>query len=109
MTGVVFAGPSLPPSVRPRVTGLEWRPPVRQGDLYLAALQGSTLIGVIDGYFELVPTVWHKEILWAMAHGIASLFIGRNDGSRRKLPMTPEELLEAGLLVYFQSLGLAGG
>jgi AcrR family transcriptional regulator len=46
--------------------------------------------------------------LWAMAHGIASLFIGRNDGSRRKLPMSPEELLEAGLLVYFQSLGLAG-
>jgi hypothetical protein len=24
----------------------------------------------LDGYFEIVPTVWHKEVLWAMAHGI---------------------------------------
>ena len=43
--------------------------------------------------------------LWAMAHGIASLFVG---GGRR-LPMSPEELLEAGALIYLQSLGLAGG
>jgi len=42
---------------------------------------------------------------WAMAHGIASLF-GRGDSARRKLPMTPEELLEAGTLVYLQGLGL---
>jgi hypothetical protein len=26
-------------------------------------------IGIIDGYFEHVPSVWHKEILWAMAQG----------------------------------------
>lgn len=46
--------------------------------------------------------------IWSMAHGIATLF-GRPDRSRRKLPMAPEELLEAGLLIYLQSLGLAGG
>lgn len=45
--------------------------------------------------------------VWSMSHGIASLF-GRPDRSRRKLPMTPEDLLEAGLLIYLQSLGLAG-
>ena len=45
--------------------------------------------------------------VWAMAHGIASLF-ARGDGGRRKLPMAPEELLEAGVLVYLQGLGLAG-
>ncbi|MGA7805958.1 TfuA-like protein [Bradyrhizobium sp.] len=28
------------------------------------------IIGIIDGYFEIEPTVWHKEILWAMAQGI---------------------------------------
>jgi AcrR family transcriptional regulator len=44
--------------------------------------------------------------IWAMAHGIAQLFVGRADAARRKLPMTPEELLEAGLLIYLQSLGL---
>jgi hypothetical protein len=75
MIAVIFAGPSMPPSARPDIARLEWRPPVRQGDLYLAALDlaaldGPALIGVIDGYFERVPTVWHKEILWAMAKGI---------------------------------------
>lgn len=47
--------------------------------------------------------------LWAMAHGIAALFVGRGDGVRRKLPMSAEDLLEAGLLVYLQSLGLGRG
>ena len=46
--------------------------------------------------------------VWALSHGIASLFV-RADPSRRKLPMSPEDLLEAGVLVYLQGLGLAGG
>lgn len=44
--------------------------------------------------------------VWSMSHGIASLFC-RPDRSRRKLPMAPEDLLEAGLLIYLQSLGLS--
>ena len=44
--------------------------------------------------------------IWAMCHGIVALFIGRADGNRRRMPMTPEDLLEAGLLIYMQSLGL---
>jgi hypothetical protein len=70
MTAVIFAGPSFPPSRRPSIEGLEWRPPLCRRDLYLAALQRPSFIGVVDGYFETVPTVWHKEILWAMAQGI---------------------------------------
>jgi AcrR family transcriptional regulator len=46
--------------------------------------------------------------VWALSHGIASLF-ARGDAARRKLPMSPEDLLEAGVLLYLQSLGLAGG
>jgi AcrR family transcriptional regulator len=46
--------------------------------------------------------------VWSLAHGIASLFVERGDRARRKLPMSPEDLLEAGLLIYFQSLGMAG-
>ncbi len=42
---------------------------------------------------------------WSLAHGIASLF-GRGDAARRALPMPPEDLLEAGLLVYLSGLGL---
>ena len=42
--------------------------------------------------------------VWALSHGIASLF-ARGDAARRKLPMTPEDLLEAGILVYLRGLG----
>jgi AcrR family transcriptional regulator len=43
--------------------------------------------------------------IWSISHGIASLF-ARGDAARRKLPMTPEELLEAAVLIYLQGLGL---
>jgi AcrR family transcriptional regulator len=43
--------------------------------------------------------------IWAMSHGIASLF-GRGDAARRTLPMSREELLEAAVLVYLRGLGL---
>ena len=42
---------------------------------------------------------------WTMAHGTASLF-ARGDAARRKLPMPPEDLLEAEMLVYLDGLGL---
>jgi AcrR family transcriptional regulator len=45
--------------------------------------------------------------IWAMAHGVASLF-GRGDDSRRALPMSPAELLEAHMLVYLRGLGVNG-
>jgi len=70
LKAIVFAGPTLPPRARPAAPEIEWRPPVKQGDLYRAALTRPAVIGVIDGYFEVVPTVWHKEILWAMTRGI---------------------------------------
>jgi len=40
--------------------------------------------------------------IWSFCHGIASLFVGGAAGARRKLPMAPEDLLEAGLLIYLQ-------
>ena len=43
--------------------------------------------------------------IWSLSHGVAALF-ARGDAARRKLPMAPEELLEAGVLVYLQGLGL---
>jgi AcrR family transcriptional regulator len=43
--------------------------------------------------------------IWAMAHGVASLF-GRGDAARRTLPMPPEDLLEANVLIYLHGLGV---
>ena len=37
--------------------------------------------------------------IWSMSHGIASLFT-RGDAARKPIPMSPEDLLEAGVLVY---------
>jgi AcrR family transcriptional regulator len=43
--------------------------------------------------------------IWSMSHGIASLF-GRGDAARRALPMSPEDLLEADVLIYLRGLGI---
>ena len=51
------------------------------------------------------PALMVSLHVWAMTHGIASLF-ARGDAARRKLPMSPEELLEAAVLIYLQGLGL---
>ncbi len=51
------------------------------------------------------PSLMVALHVWSLAHGVASLFT-RSDGGSRSLPMTPEELLEAGVLVYLQGLGL---
>ncbi|WP_366556571.1 TetR/AcrR family transcriptional regulator [Aquibaculum sediminis] len=54
------------------------------------------------------PSLMVSLHIWSLAHGIASLF-GRGDKARRSLPMAPEDLLEAGVLVYLQGLGLGDG
>jgi AcrR family transcriptional regulator len=54
------------------------------------------------------PALMMALHIWSLSHGIASLF-GRGDAGRRKLPMTAEELLEAGVLVYLRGLGLSAG
>ncbi len=43
--------------------------------------------------------------IWALSHGIASLY-ARGDDGRRALPMPPEDLLEAAVLIYLRGLGL---
>jgi AcrR family transcriptional regulator len=54
------------------------------------------------------PAMMMALHVWSLSHGIASLF-ARADAGRRKLPMSAEELLEAGVLVYLRGLGLSQG
>ena len=49
------------------------------------------------------PALMMALHIWSLAHGIASLF-GRADAGRRSLPMSPEELLEAAVLVHLRGL-----
>jgi len=53
------------------------------------------------------PALMMALHIWSMSHGIASLF-ARGDGAKRTLPMSAEDLLEAGVLVYLSGLGLHG-
>ena len=50
------------------------------------------------------PALMMALHIWSMTHGIASLF-GRGDAARRALPMSPEDLLEAEMLIYLRGLG----
>ncbi|WP_420583717.1 TfuA-like protein [Ruegeria sp.] len=70
MTVVVFVGPTLSQKEVRACLDATILPPVRQGDVYRVARDKPDAIGIIDGFFEGVPSVWHKEILWAMEQGI---------------------------------------
>ena len=52
------------------------------------------------------PAMMMALHIWSMSHGVASLF-GRGDAARRKLPMSPDDLLEAAVLIYLRGLGFA--
>jgi hypothetical protein len=66
----IFAGPSLPAGARPALADAVFHGPAAQGDVYAVARHRPFAIGLIDGYFERIPAVWHKEILWALSEGV---------------------------------------
>jgi AcrR family transcriptional regulator len=74
----------------------------------------AVLRGAAEKLVALMPAAGRPPALmvalhiWAMTHGIASLF-SRGDAARRALPMPPEELLEAAVLLYLRGLGLPAG
>ncbi len=67
---VVFLGPTLPQDEARAILDARYLPPVSQGEVYRAARGGARVIAIIDGYFQQVPAVWHKEILWALSQGV---------------------------------------
>lgn len=66
----VFLGPTLGPDEARGELDATYLPPVSQGDVYAVARRRPLAIGIVDGYFERMPSVWHKEILWAMTRGV---------------------------------------
>lgn len=70
MTICIFTGPTLSPEESRTELEAIYLPPVAQGDVFRLACREPRAIGIIDGYFNHVAAVWHKEILWAMAQGI---------------------------------------
>nr|QEO74355.1 hypothetical protein [uncultured bacterium] len=69
-----FLGPTMPAaSFREACQSLDAEvsllPPVQQGDLLRLGEELPDVIGIIDGLFFKVPSVSHKEILWALERG----------------------------------------
>lgn len=67
---IVYAGPTLSHSHIKQHLDCVCLPPVSHGNILDALLENPVAIGIIDGYFEGVPSVWHKEILYAMDQGV---------------------------------------
>jgi hypothetical protein len=67
---VVFLGPSLPVATARRRLQATYLPPVAQGDVLRVLARRPRAIGIVDGAFERVPSVWHKEILVALQAGV---------------------------------------
>ncbi|WP_420333834.1 TfuA-like protein [Roseibium sp.] len=80
---IVFAGPSvdlpdIPDGLQAHLSG-----PASQGDIVEAVRRyGPCVIALIDGFFQGVPAVRHKEILWAMSRG-ATVFGAASMGALR--------------------------
>jgi hypothetical protein len=67
---VVFLGPSLSRADARMLLEAEYHPPARMGDIYRLLSARVERFVIIDGVFHGVPSVWHREILDAMAEGV---------------------------------------
>lgn len=68
---IVFLGPTLKHSVAAELCDCEFRAPAGMGDITRTVSKNPAAIILIDGVFEDQPSVWHKEILYALSKGIA--------------------------------------
>jgi hypothetical protein len=85
---VLFCGPTITTTEACEVLDAVCYAPAAQGDVYRAAVRHPFAIGIIDGYFDRVPAVWHKEILWAMSEGI-HVFGSASMGALRAAELAP--------------------
>ncbi len=78
----VFLGPTLTEKEARAELDAVYLPPAAAGDVYRLWRRRPRAIGIVDGYFERVPAVWHKEIMWVMERGV-HVFGGAGLGALR--------------------------
>jgi hypothetical protein len=67
----VFLGPTVAlDDARAEFSSAVYLPPVAAGDVCRLWQRRPRAIGIVDGCFEHVPVVWHKEIMWIMERGV---------------------------------------
>ena len=97
MSIFIFTGPTLSADAITAELPAVCLPPASQGDIYRASLDNPWAIGLIDGYFERVPAVWHKEILWALSRGI-HVFGAASMGALRAAELYPFGMIGVGAI-----------
>lgn len=70
MSILVFLGPTLPVSEARARLDATYLPPASMGDVLRAVEASPKVIAIVDGLFENVPAVWHKEVLYALSKGV---------------------------------------
>ncbi len=66
----IFIGPTISETECRAHLDATYLPPVSQGDVASLLRFNPDVIGIVDGYFDQVPSVWHKEILLALSKGV---------------------------------------
>jgi hypothetical protein len=97
MTTLVYIGPTLAAAeVRARLPDATVLPPAAVGDVLVAARRhGIRRIAIVDGYFERMAAVWHKEILLALERGIA-VWGASSMGALRAAELAPFGMIGVG-------------
>jgi hypothetical protein len=67
---VVFAGPTIAPADVRAALACRVEPPAQLGSILRVMSDTPKVLAIVDGYYESVPAVWHREILWALRHGV---------------------------------------
>ena len=88
MTAFIFTGPTISAADARAELDAVYLPPASEGDIYRAASRRPQAIGLIDGLFQSIPAVRHKEILWAMNQGI-HVFGSASMGALRAAELWP--------------------
>src|SRR5258705_5434423 len=97
---IVFVGPTLPVAeVAAALPAADVRGPVAVGDVLRIVhdrrARRVRRIAIIDGYFERMAAVWHKEILLALECGIA-VYGAASMGALRAAELAPFGMIGVG-------------
>jgi hypothetical protein len=101
----IFAGPTISHDEIKQHLDCVCLPPVCHGDILQVLEAKPTAIGIIDGYFEGAPSVWHKEILYALDQGV-HVFGSSSMGALRAAELYPFGMKGVGQIFHWYKEGV---
>lgn len=102
---LVYVGPTLAAAEAQKLLpGAQILPPAAVGDILRASKQRIARIAIIDGYFERMAAVWHKEILVALERGI-EVWGAASMGALRAAELAPFGMRGVGVIYDWYKRG----